>query len=372
MGVYIFKCPNCGGELVFDPASQKYKCGYCLSDFSQEEMDAISGRQESASREEGSGTGPGSQAAPEAEESSAYAGEDTSGGESGAVMYNCPSCGAEVITDSTTAATFCYYCHNPVILEGAVSGEYLPDSLIPFRIGKEQAKDAFLSYVRKKRFVPRSFFSEEQIEKLSGIYFPYWVYESTIQGEVEGTATKVRVYRVGDSEVTETNIYHIGRGGDASFDQMTRNALRKSDRLLIDNVQPYEMEELRPFQMSYLSGFLAEKRDIDKDRFAVELQAECRKYAENVFRSSVNGYTTVNLSSQNYSVVNEHWQYVLLPVWILTYRRPGGEKIWYYAMNGQNGRIFGELPIDGKKIALMCSLLFIVVTALAMIGGYLI
>ncbi len=349
MGAFIFKCPNCGGELVFDPAAQKYKCEYCLSAFTQEEMDALSGEH---SQETG---------APQTEQTAS----------SEAVMYHCPSCGAEVITDETTAATFCYYCHNPVILEGAVSGEYLPDRIIPFQISKEQAKDAFLTYVKKRHFVPRTFFSEEQIEKLSGIYFPYWVYECTMQGDVEGSATKVRVYRVGDTEVTETSIYHVGRDGEASFDQITRNALQKSDRLLVDNVQPFELEQLRPFQMSYLSGFMAEKRDMDQDRFTAELQAECRKYAESVFRSSVSGYTTVNLSSQNYALKEEHWQYVLLPVWILTYRRSGGDRLWYYAMNGQNGRVFGELPLDGKKIALMSAVLFVAVTVLAMIGGYL-
>ena len=40
MTVVSFKCPNCDGELVFDPASQKFHCGYCLSDFTKQELDA--------------------------------------------------------------------------------------------------------------------------------------------------------------------------------------------------------------------------------------------------------------------------------------------------------------------------------------------
>mgnify|MGYP002616689005 CR=1 FL=1 len=42
MAIISFKCPNCGGELIFDPATQKYKCEYCNSLFTQEELDAMS------------------------------------------------------------------------------------------------------------------------------------------------------------------------------------------------------------------------------------------------------------------------------------------------------------------------------------------
>ncbi len=31
MAVISFKCPNCDGELIFDPSTQKYKCEYCNS-----------------------------------------------------------------------------------------------------------------------------------------------------------------------------------------------------------------------------------------------------------------------------------------------------------------------------------------------------
>ena len=39
MEVITYKCPNCGGDLTFDPASGKYKCEYCLSSFTQEEAE---------------------------------------------------------------------------------------------------------------------------------------------------------------------------------------------------------------------------------------------------------------------------------------------------------------------------------------------
>lgn len=38
MALMSYKCPNCGGGLVFDPDSQKFQCEYCLSEFTEEEM----------------------------------------------------------------------------------------------------------------------------------------------------------------------------------------------------------------------------------------------------------------------------------------------------------------------------------------------
>ena len=94
MAVVSYKCPHCGGELIFSPTTQKYKCEYCLSDFSQEELEALK-------PEEGS------------EEKSVNFEEDTQEENTTeketqeAVIYHCPSCGAELICDASTAATSC-------------------------------------------------------------------------------------------------------------------------------------------------------------------------------------------------------------------------------------------------------------------------
>jgi DNA-directed RNA polymerase subunit RPC12/RpoP len=144
MSAITYKCPNCGGELVFDPASQKYRCEYCASEFEQQQLERMKPAEgeerteEHADREEDA--------------------QQKQSESSRAVFYSCPSCGAQIVTDETTAATFCYYCHNPVVLEGRLSGEYLPDQIIPFAIDRKMAVGQFQKYIRKKKFVPKAFF----------------------------------------------------------------------------------------------------------------------------------------------------------------------------------------------------------------------
>ena len=270
MEVITYKCPNCGGDLTFDPASGKYKCEYCLSSFTQEEAEKANPK--AAEALNGEDDAAGAQEASDAQKESST--EETKGeteqGE--AVVYTCPNCGTEIVTDATTAATYCFYCHNPVVLSGRLSGEYMPDFVLPFKISKEQAIEKFLSFTRKKHFIPKDFFEKSQVQKMTGVYFPYWIYGGDFETDYIARGRKVRVWQTGDVEYTETSIYDVRREGEVRVDGLSRNALNKADRDLIECVQPYRLEEMQPFSMGYLSGFQAEKRDIEQQQIAPELK----------------------------------------------------------------------------------------------------
>lgn len=345
MAVISYKCPNCDGELTFDPASQQYACEYCGSDFSQQELEQMQPAQEQ---------------------------EHTAPEGSGAVIYTCPSCGAEIVTDETTAATFCFYCHNPVVLSGRLSGELMPDKIIPFAYDRKQAVEKFLNYIKKRRFVPKAFFNKKQIEKLSGVYFPYWVCGWKGTGAMQAEGTKVRVWHSGDTEYTETKYYHVQRAGQISLRDMTKNALKKADQEIAKGVLPFNLEEAKEFSMGYLSGFQAEKRDREKNEFFNEISGEVQGYAERLLRDTAGGYTALTSVHTNISDGAEgyDWKYVLLPVWVLTYRA-ANRKIYYYAMNGQTGKIYGELPVNYTKVAVTGGLIGLVVMILGLIGGFL-
>lgn len=345
MSVVSYKCPNCGGDLRFEPKSQKYKCEYCLSEFQQEELDKANPEQE------------------EKEQPKDKVDEE------GAVVYTCPSCGAEIVTDETTAATFCYYCHNPVVLSGKLSGDYKPDSVIPFKIDKKEAVDSFLEYVKKRKFVPKQFFCKDQIEKITGVYFPFWMYHGQISGGLEAEATNVRIYQMGEVEFTETKFFHVERGGMLEFSELTKNALKKANRQLVEGVQPFDFDEVKEFSMGYLSGFQAEKRDMEKQDFEEEIKEEVDTYTKNMLKDSVNGYTTVNVKNASARVDKSQWNYLLLPVWVLTYKGGDGKQ-YYFAMNGQTKNICGKLPIDYFKIALLFAAIAVPAILLLLLGGY--
>ena len=351
MDTVSYQCPNCGGSLIFDPEQQKYHCEYCISYFTEEELETKAQVKEALAEKI------------QAEEATVQEAE--------ALLYHCPSCGAEIVTDDTTAATFCFYCHNPVVLKGRLDGEYRPDYVIPFAISREQALERFEAWIRNKRFVPKDFYAKEQIEKLSGVYFPYLLYSCQVEGGIEAGAFQKRVWRTGNLQYTETKQYQVSREGTMEVCDVTRNALKKADRELIESVLPYHMKEKKPFSMAYLSGFLAEKRDMGKEEFEQEMKEEVSAYAAMMLKNSISGYDEVEVQSSRIDMTSPKWEYAMMPVWTLTYQDET-DHIYYFALNGQTGKICGELPVDSRKLKLLFAAVFFPVLICLLAVGYLI
>lgn len=348
MAAITLKCPNCGGGLIFNPDTQKYKCEYCMSDFALEELEKL--EKESKARAEK---------------------EENTDGEAGAVGYTCPSCGAEIVTDATTAASFCYYCHNPVVMEGRLEGSYHPDYVIPFSIDREKAQGIFEEWIRKKKYVPSDFYSKKQIDSMTGVYFPYWTYSCQVNGALEAEGTKIRVWDAGNLRYTERKIYHISRSGQMEVRHVTRNALQKANGKLAAGVLPFDSGGLKPFQMGYLTGFMAEKRDLEQNVLEANVKQEVTNFAVSSLKNSAEGYSSLQVQQQKAELQNEAWHYSLFPVWTLTYRGPKDGKMYYFALNGQTGKICGEIPVDKRKLAVLFFSVFTPLLILLLAGGYL-
>lgn len=327
MAVVSYKCPNCDAGLYFQPEKQLFHCDYCLSDFVRAQLEQS-----------------GDHAAADAPEM-----EDTA-------VYSCPSCGAEVVTQATTAATMCYFCHNPVVLAGRLKGNLLPDQVQPFLLSKEKAKETFLQWVKKKWYVPRGFFKPDMMDTITGIYYPYWIVDYDLNSKLTAKGTKLRTWRVGDLLYTETSTYRIERDADVHLEDITKNALSSADRQLIEGVLPFDAKELKPFSMTYLSGFFAEKRDLERAHLDETVTQEAAGYAKTLTEGTISGYTGLHTEDFRFAPEKQDWKYALLPVWILTCKTK--KQTYHYAVNGQNGKVCGKLPVSGKKLAALFGLLF--------------
>ena len=351
--VITHHCPNCGGPLTFNPSDQKFHCDYCLSIFTVEDIEKFEAN-------EGVQTIDG--------QTSTASIEEANTGDMD--LFLCPSCGAQIVTDHTTAATYCYFCHNPVVLSGRLTGEFLPNKVLPFTIDREKAVTDFLAWTQKKRFIPKDFFNKEQIEKMTGVYFPYWVVDAETAGNLTGKGTSLRVWIVGDLEYTETKIYQIFRKGTAKIQHLTKNALKKNiQQKMVEGVQPFPIDQAVDFHTEYLSGFQAEKRDIEIKDISDQIEHELGEYTEDLLRDTVSGYTTFTASSHSVDVEKQDNHYMLLPVWFVT-SQDASKKTYYYAMNGQTGKVSGILPISNKRLGLFSGGIFAAVLLIAMIVGY--
>lgn len=339
-----YKCPNCGAGLVYDAEKQSFVCKFCISEF--DEADLQKTEADKKAKEEA----------------------DQREFDESVNQYVCTSCGAEIIVDKSTAADFCYYCHNPVVLLDKLSGNLRPTKIIPFKFDKEEAKRTFLEYAKKKWFCPGDYFSEAQSEKISGVYYPFWVTDADVHARLDTTAFRVRSWTSGEYHYTETSRYDVKRSGDIHFKDITTSAISEEDKAMIEGILPYPKNEHIDFAIPYLQGFVAKKRDIDRDMLTNEVKGRINEYSEQMLRDTIVGYTKVSKDSLGVNISSSHWEYTLMPIWILTYKRDN--KTFVYAMNGSTGKIYGELPVSPWKLALLGLAVAAVVAVLGfLIGG---
>ena len=335
--VLEYKCPSCGGGLHFGEENQRLKCHYCESEFDIDQVVDYNVQLEQ-SQEPGFQWDPAETAQLSQEEQQTLH------------SYVCPSCGGEIVTEETTAAAFCPYCDNPTILPGQVSGGLKPDGVIPFKTSKEDAKAAFLNLCKGKPLLPKFFTEEQRLEKITGIYVPFWLYDC--QGDFQGhyKATRVHHWADRDYNYTRTQYYHLARSADAEFLSIPMDASKKMDNAIMESIEPFDYSQLVDFETAYLSGFLADKYDVE----SVEGQERIRQRVDSSINTLISGtmvgYTTVMPISRQLNVKHGKARYVLLPVWMLHTRYK--DKTYVFAMNGQTGKMTGSFPICPKRTAL--------------------
>ncbi len=363
MATMNYKCPNCDGPLTFNPDKQLFTCDYCLGEFSPAQVQQINAAKEQ--RETGDEREV-KRAEEEKQKAKAQGVEDS---DEYPVSYSCPSCGAEVVTTSTTAATTCFYCQNPVVLGARLSGEFNPDRVVPFALSKEKAIERFLAMCGKKWFLPKGFAGKQQFEKLNGVYFPYWFADEQKTARITATGKRRRVWRSGNKEYTETQVFNVVRGGNVQIRNVFERALKNESRDMLQSVHPFDMSKAQPFAMSYLSGFQAEKRDLDKKDVEPVIEQKMRQYTEQALKDTMEGYDEIDTNSFEEHTDLSAYTYNLLPVWMVTYQYNG--EILPFAINGQTGKAYGKLPVAAGKLALASAIVAALVFAIGLLGGML-
>ena len=363
MATVNYECPNCGGALKFNPDKQMFSCEYCFSDFSNAQIQQIYAQKEQSQTEDERAMEAEARQKAEAK----AAGIDDEGGFG--VTYTCPTCGAEIVTSETTAATTCFYCQNPVVLGGRLSAAFKPDRVVPFALSKDKAVEKFMQMCGSKKFLPPGFASKKQFEKMQGVYFPYWYVDERNQSAMVATGKKTRRWKEGNRNYTETTTYRLYRTADIELRNVFKRALKSNDREMLQGVHPFDLTKAQPFAMSFLSGFQAEKRDLEKQDVTPNIEQRMKQYSESLLSDTTSDFESVHTESFNQKKYGQLWNYTLLPVWIVTYKFNG--EILPFAINGQTGKTYGKLPIAKGKVFAVASIIAAACTVLGVIGGFL-
>lgn len=337
MDVINYKCPSCGAPLVFKSENQEMGCDSCGSSFSVKEIEeyynpSISNEEYEAVKE-----------------------------------YECPSCGAEIITDETTAATTCPYCGNTTVLSEKFNTEEKPKWIIPFKVNKQKAIDTLKSYYKGKAFLPKEFISENKIQEIKGVYVPFWLWDCDVEADATYKATKVTTWSDSDYNYRKTDYYNLIRRGEVEFTKIPIDGSAKIDNTLMEAIEPFDYNQIENFSTTYLSGYLAEKYDVEASESDKRIKERIVNSVEDMIRGTVsNTYSSVIKEDFNMESQKASHEYALFPVWLLNTRYK--DKTYTFVMNGQTGKFIGNLPVSkGKFFAWFAGL-----SAAFSLGGFLI
>ena len=315
-----YKCPSCGGALAFDSSLQKIKCPYCDTQFDVEDVTRMA--------EEDMESAPAEKVSAEDELSA----------------YVCNSCGGELVTDATTAATSCPYCGNPVVLAKNVTNALRPDCVIPFQLDKNAAVAALKKHMSGKPLLPKVFKDENHIRQIKGVYVPFWLYDASADAEAHFHATRVRTWADSRYLYTKTSHYRVWRSGKIAFSGVPVDGSSKMADVLMESLEPYDISKAVEFESAYLAGYYADRYDVSEAECAGRADARMKESTVQALADTVTGYTSVTTESSSVALQDRSTRYALYPVWLLHTRYRNQD--YLFAMNGQTGKLVGDLPMD--------------------------
>lgn len=320
----MYECPSCAANMTYSISKKMLYCDHC-----ENTMDPYAFQKES-----------------DAEENTDYE----------VTIFSCPQCGGQLLSEDTTAATFCSFCGASTILDSRITKERKPKYIIPFAKTKTNCKSAYGKMMRQAFFAPNALKDPEHIEKFRGIYMPYWVYSFEKNSRVTVPGAKTR--RRGDYLITKH--YDVDMDVDASYEGISFDASSTFSDTLSKSIAPFHITKGMPFTPSFLSGFYADTNDVDRYVYASEarslFQKDCAKKAKSVKELRKYGVGNEDEGPLQHAMYpdSESESLALFPVWFLSYRKD--DRIAYAVVNGQTGKAAGDLPIDIRKY-IMASLL---------------
>lgn len=353
-----YKCPNCGAAMEFDSTLGALKCAGCGESITVEEYQKNYGSLYERDEQEEQMSSQNDEGA-----------EGTQNFAGNMKVFHCQSCGAELVADEYTSATICSFCGNPSLVEERLQGAFQPKLVIPFKINREQAKNIYRGWVKKGLLTPRSLATSATIEKITGVYVPFWLYDFNAETQMHANAEKVRTERHGDTEYIHTDHYKVYRDVEADFIKVPADASEKMDDSTMDKLEPFNYGEIVPFSMPYLSGYFSEKYNYTADDMRNRVEKRINNYITNIARSTMNQYSSVSVVSNDVSLHGKGSSYALLPVWMLNYRFQGKE--FQFVLNGQTGKIVANRPVSRQRAVAAGFLTFAVTFIITMLGGLL-
>ncbi|MEO8703340.1 MAG: hypothetical protein ABI867_25055 [Kofleriaceae bacterium] len=338
--VDAYRCPRCGADTTFKPGADALVCVHCGN------VEPITARDEHIVEHD-------FQAALADRDHRSVSELAPNGRE-----VVCKNCGARTVT--TRHADRCPFCDAALVVEVESSPTTIvPESVLPFAITTEDAAEKFRAWLQSRWFKPFGLLKRAKRDGMDGVYLPYWTYDSATTTRYRGErgehyyVTEHYTDSQGKSQtrqVQHTRWYSASGVVDVPFDDVLVCGTTSLPMKIIDSLEPWGLEELKPFDGKYLAGFTAECARVPlADGFTVA-EAKMDPAIRSTIRRDIGG-DEQRIHSMAVRHANVTFKHVLLPLWISCFR--DGDQVFRVTVNARTGEVAGERPWSTGKIVLL-------------------
>jgi len=340
--VGTFACTKCGADLKYKPGTESLTCNYCGN---VNEIPKLEGEIEELDFHK-------------------FVAEKVETAETiTAEFVKCSSCGASSTLEPNVTAASCPYCATPLVVSDASNESVIqPKSLLPFKLDKDAAKKEFDKWVKKLWFAPNILKKATlNFEHFKGVYIPYWTFDTDTQTKYIGQ--RGEHYYVSESytttedgkSVTKTRQVQRTRWYSASgnvhkfFDDILVVATKSLPKRYINKLEPWDLENLVAFDKNYMSGFLAERYQVElREGFEIAKDIADGRIRDLVRRDIGGDEQRITTLHTNYK--DTTFKHILLPVFVSAFKFKN--KVYQFLVNGRTGEVQGERPYSTIKIVL--------------------
>ena len=345
------KCPKCGAtDISVNTKTGKLRCNFCRHEFEPEKFDSM---ETDIEHLKGEIIGSGA--------------SDIVADTKDMITLKCTSCGAEVVIDTASSTQArCHWCRNTLSINEQIPNGAVPDTVLPFKIPKQEAKNAIEEFVGKRKFFAHPKFKQEfSTENVMGVYLPYMIVDANAHSRLVGQGEhEIRSYTVkqGDSRRTyyDADLYNVEREFDLTIEGLTvessKDKLNKSKEKtnnIINSIMPFDTENCVKWDSNYIKGYTSEKRDVNIEELKPKVKEQCKDIARHDANSTLGHYDRgVRWDFEELDVKGQQWKSAYLPVWLYSYLQKKGDKnlLHYVAVNARTKETMGSVPIHMPKL----------------------
>jgi predicted RNA-binding Zn-ribbon protein involved in translation (DUF1610 family) len=359
--IHRYPCPACGADLLYEPKDGFLSCPHCGN---KEAIPASAERVEERSFEHYLQMRPQQLAQLAAN----------------ALEVQCQSCGATITFTPPEVARQCDFCGVQIVAQAKSADPTLaPEGVLPFRITQSQAGAALREWLKSRWFAPNALKTFAQPDAISGVYLPFWTYDTHTTSYYTGERgdhyyTTETYYETDDkgNQVARTRQVQHTRWSAAAgtlsrwFDDILVPATTSMPTNRLEALEPWDLMELKPYDPAFLSGFKAQRYQVDLAKGFERARQICSNVIRNDVTSDIGGdEQRIHNISTHYSGIT--FKHLLLPVYAGAYRF--NQKVFQIVVNGRTGEIHGDRPYSFLKIALLVATIIVVLLILVLVFG---